>query len=293
VGARYERERNQRPSRYPEPVSERDAIATARLFQHQRVADGYASARPYLHPEIFALVREQLGVQGRLGRALDVGCGTGLSSLALRALSRQVVGADASLEMLRRAGKAPGVSYAAATGEALPFREGAFDLIVACGSLDWIDRTRFLPSAAAILAAGGFVVGLDFGDSCRSPELPGLERWHQEVFLQRFPRPHAADPMITDAEASANGFTPPAIRAFESSWPFSAVQYAAFLMTESSVSAAVEYGSERASDVRAWLDAQLLALFGDGTRRVGFTGYVQALRKVVSSRDAPRGPWPW
>ena len=255
--------------------------ATARLFQHQRVAEGYASARPYLHPEIFALVREQAGLQGRLGRALDVGCGTGLSSRALLALARHVVGADASLEMLRSASQEPGVSYAAATGEALPFRDGAFDLIVACGSLDWIDRKQFLPRAAAMLATGGHLVALDFGDACRSPELPGLERWHQEVFLRRFPRPPAADPMITDAEAKANGFAPPATRAYASSWPFGATEYAAFLMTESSVIAAVEYGAERASDVEAWLGGELLALFEGGTHRVAFTGYVQALPKAA------------
>ena len=77
--------------------------------------------------------------------------------------------------MLRSARKDRGVSYAAATGEALPFRDGAFDLVVACGSIDWIDRTRFLPRAAAILAPGGLLVALDFGDSCRAPDLPGLE----------------------------------------------------------------------------------------------------------------------
>jgi hypothetical protein len=129
-------------------------------------------------------------------------------------------------------------------------------------------------------------VALDFGDSSRAPELPGLERWHQDVFLRRFPRPQAADPTITNAEAKANGFAPPATRAYASSWPFDAAEYAAFLMTESSVIAAVEYGTERASDVHAWLGAQLLELFGNGTHRVEFTGYVQALRKVSS----PAGP---
>jgi hypothetical protein len=87
--------------------------------------------------------------------------------------------------------------------------------------------------------------------------------------------------MITDAEAKANGFAPPATRAYASSWPFGATQYAAFLMTESSVIAAVEYGAERASDVEAWLGGELLALFEGGTHRVAFTGYVQALPKAA------------
>ena len=50
-------------------------------------------------------------------------------------------------------------------------------------------------------------------------------------------------------------------------------------MTESSVIAAVEYGSEPADGVRAWLEAELAQLFGDGPRRVAFSGYVQALQR--------------
>jgi SAM-dependent methyltransferase len=258
-------------------VIEFDPTGTPRIFQHDRVASGYATARPWLHPEVFALARRIAGIDAAVGRALDVGCGTGLSSVALLSLAREVVGTDASLEMLRRARRAGGVRYAAATGESLPFRDGAFDLIVACGSIDWIDRARFLPRAAALLGPGGWLVSLDFGDAGRSPDLPGLARWYEAAFLRRFPRPHAADPMITDAEADAHGFARPRYAEYASHWPFTAAQYAAFLMTESSVVAAVEYGSQAASDVRAWLDAELAPLFGDGARRVVFEGYVQAL----------------
>ncbi len=259
---------------------ESDPTATSRLFQHDRVASGYATARPWLHPEVFALAREVAGIERAAGRALDVGCGTGLSSLALLGLARHVVGTDASLEMLRRARRTSSVSYAAATGDSLPFRDGSFDLIVACGSIDWIDRSRFLPRAAALLGPGGWLVSLDFGDAGRSPDGAGLAHWYQAAFLRRFPRPHAADPMITDAEADEHGFTRPRHAAYASEWPFTAVEYAAFLMTESSVIAAVEYGSQAESDVRAWLDAELGPLFGDGTRKVAFEGYVQALSRL-------------
>jgi hypothetical protein len=182
--------------------------------------------------------------------------------------------------MLRRARRGAGVCYAAATGEAPPFRDGAFDLIVACGSIDWIDRARFLPRAAALTRSGGWLLALDFGDAGRSPDLPGLERWYEAAFLGRFPRPPAADPMITDAEADRHGFARPRFAPFASRWPFTAAQYAAFLMTESSVIAAVEYGSQTESGVRAWLEAELLPLFGEGPRPVAFEGYVQALRRL-------------
>ena len=253
---------------------------TSQLFQHDRVAAGYASVRPYLHPEVLACARELVGPASRFWRALDVGCGTGLSSVALRELADEVVGIDASLEMLRHARLVSGVCFVAADAEAPPFGDGRFDLILACGSMDWIDRPRFLPRAADLLATGGWLVSLDFGDAGRSPEMPELSRWHDEVFRQRFPRPPAADPVITSAEALAYGFEVPAFAGFASSWAFTAREYAAFLMTESNVVAVIEYGDRTADEVRASLEAYLVPIFGGQPHRVAFEGYIQALRRL-------------
>ena len=253
--------------------------STHRLFQHDRVAAGYASARPYLHPQVFASVREMIGAESRLGRALDVGCGTGLSSFALLDLAEDVVGIDAAPGMLRHAIRADAVSYVASVAETPPFLEGSFDLVVACGSMDWIDRTRFMPRATELVVSGGWLVSLDFGDAGRSPEVAGLARWYDEVLRMRYPRPPALDPMITAHEAARYGFAPPAHRALAMACPFTAAEYAAFLMTESNVIAAVEYGGEDAAGARAWLEAELAPLFAGARHPVSFGGYVQALRK--------------
>lgn len=256
------------------------AAETHRLFQHDRVAAGYASARPYLHPEVFARVRGMIRPAARLKRALDVGCGTGLSSVALLDLAEEVVGVDASRDMLRHARRADGVRYVVSGAEALPFRDGCFDLIVACGSMDWVDRPRFIPRAAEVLASGGWLVSLDFGDTGRSPEIPGLARWYDEAFQKAFPRPPASDPMITADEAAAHGFGVPAHCDFASECSFTAARYADFLMTESNVIAAVEYGDGDEGRLRAWLESDLEPLFGGESRRVAFGGYIQALRRL-------------
>ena len=257
-----------------------DPTTTRQLFQHDRVAAGYASARPYLHPEVFARVRDLVGPSPRFRRALDVGCGTGLSSVALCDLADEVVGIDASLEMLRHARRADGVRFVAADAEAVPFGDGRFDLILACGSMDWIDRPRFLPRAADLLASGGWLVSLDFGDTGRSSEVPDLSRWHDEVFRKVFPRPAAADPVIATGEALAHGFEVPAFMGLASGWTFTAPEYATFLMTESNVVAAVEYGDRTANQVRASLLRDLDPLFEGQPRRVQFEGYIQALRRL-------------
>jgi SAM-dependent methyltransferase len=256
-----------------------DPAQTHRLFQHDRVAAGYASARPYLHPRILAVVRDMVRPTAGFRRALDVGCGTGLSSVALLELAREVVGIDAARDMLRHARRADGIRYVTAAAEAPPFRSRTFDLVVACGSIDWVDRSQFLPEAARLVLGGGWLVSLDFGDAGRSPEVPGLALWYDAVFQQRYPRPPARDPMIAADEAARHGFGAPVHRDFAAGASFTAREYAGFLMTESNVIAAVEYGDEGEDGVRAWLEAELLALFGGESRRVAFSGYVQALRR--------------
>jgi SAM-dependent methyltransferase len=256
-----------------------DPTETSDLFDHHRVAEGYASARPYLHPEVLARVSELIGRDVRVRRALDVGCGTGLSSVALRALAAEVVGFDAALAMLVRAMPSPGVSYVAAEAEALPFGERVFDLVLACGSMDWIDRPRFMPQARDLTEPGGWFVSLDFGDAGRSPEMPGLSAWYRGVFQQACPCPPARDPIITPAEASTYGFDGPLRVDFTLDTPFTVSGYAAFLMTESSVVAVVEYGGRASEDVRAWLETELEGLFGGQSRLVTFGGYIQAMRR--------------
>jgi len=255
-----------------------DPTTTSQLFQHDRVAEGYASARPYLHPRVMSRVRDAIGT-ATFRRGLDVGCGTGMSSAALRPLARRVVGVDASTEMLRRARSEPGVSYAAAPAEALPFRDCSFDLILACGSMDWVNREIFMPRAWDLLENGGWLVSLDFGDTGSSPDVPGLQYWYEESFQGAFPRPPAADPMITAEEAAANGFDAPIELDFSTLCPVTADQYARFLLTESNVVAAVEYGNQTETKVLGWLNAGLEPLFGGSARRIVFAGYIQALRR--------------
>jgi hypothetical protein len=86
--------------------------------------------------------------------------------------------------------------------------------------------------------------------------------------------------MITSGEAMASGFDVPTTATFASDWAFSAKAYAAFLMTESNVVAAIEYGHQDKDCVSRWLEAELEPVFGGDLRRVAFEGYIQALRRL-------------
>jgi ubiquinone/menaquinone biosynthesis C-methylase UbiE len=68
---------------------------------------------------------------GARGRTLDVGCGTG-RGLPLYGAGIRVIGLDPAWDSLRRARRrGPGVPLVQGSVEALPFRDGTFDTVVA------------------------------------------------------------------------------------------------------------------------------------------------------------------
>jgi SAM-dependent methyltransferase len=88
---------------------------------------------------------------------LEVGCGEGRVSRDLVARGHRVTGLDASPTLLRAASAAdPASRYVEGVAEALPFPDGAFDLVVAYNSLmDVADMPSAVGEAARVLAPGG------------------------------------------------------------------------------------------------------------------------------------------
>ncbi|WP_162907180.1 class I SAM-dependent methyltransferase [Allorhizocola rhizosphaerae] len=126
------------------------------MYEREDVAAGYAGDRPAVHGRIIA----GLGLP-RVRAALDVGCGAGLSAVAIAHLADLVVCVEIEPNMLRY--RLPGPRYVVGSGERLPFRDGAFGLITASGSLNYMDKGVALREARRVLAPDGVLVVCDFG----------------------------------------------------------------------------------------------------------------------------------
>ena len=74
-----------------------------RFFDDRRIAKGYAKDRPFLHTQVIDMVKKECIGSRIFQNGLDVGCGAGLSTRALKALCNEVTGIDISGEMIEEA----------------------------------------------------------------------------------------------------------------------------------------------------------------------------------------------
>lgn len=243
------------------------------------MALGYANARPPVHGLILERAFAALGREMLFERALDVGCGSGVSTRALARWARRLVGVEPAVGMAALVGTvAPGAGAVAGAGEALPFRDGSFDVATAAGSLNYVsDLGRTMGEVRRVLRRGGVLVVYDFAAGRSFADSPALDEWFAE-FQRRYPPPaHEArylDPGVLEREAA--GFRMEAAAPVEARIPFRREAYAAYMMTETNVAAAVRRGGE-AEPIRAWCDESLAAMWGGEEREVVFRGYFACL----------------
>lgn len=134
------------------------------------------------HDDLVARVRRLLAPLRGDERALDVGCGAGALAYALAPLVGEVVGIDASEELVNvaREHAPPGCTFVVGDAEALPFPYGDFDLVGCLRVLHHVRRPELVVAEVArVTRPGGTILLADqLGDidPMRSLELDRFER---------------------------------------------------------------------------------------------------------------------
>ena len=122
------------------------------------IAQHYAAYRPPLHEVILKRI---IG-ERRYRQGLDIGCGTGQSSLALLPFCHQVVGIDPSREMLAETIKNECITYQYFDKEHLDFADGSFDIITLAGSLFYGKSQQLIDEIIRVMEPGGHAIVYDF-----------------------------------------------------------------------------------------------------------------------------------
>jgi SAM-dependent methyltransferase len=248
------------------------------VFISDRMAEGYARWRPAVHPQIVAMIAARIG---RRQRALDVGCGTGLSTAPLGALADEVVGLEPAEAMLRWSSKvASRAHFVVGRGEELPVRTESIDVITAAGSLDYADVERFVPEAVRVLRSDGVLVVYDFGPGREFRDSDELGEWFAE-FERRWPWPAAGEVDVAAPPLNGDALRLEGREEFAIALRLEGAFYLDYVLTETNIEAAIKSGVEE-QEIRQWCSETLAGVFGGVEREVVFRGYVAYLSRPGS-----------
>ena len=132
-------------------------------FGTDEMAAGYATSRPPVHPRVIEQVYQELGRTEPFRRALDVGCGAGVSTRALSGFAGKCIGLEPAEAMLKwAAALAPSADFAVGTAEALPLGDRTVDLDHRGGIAQLREPGPVLSRSRARAAAARRVAGLRF-----------------------------------------------------------------------------------------------------------------------------------
>lgn len=252
------------------------------FFAHRTVAERYAQFRPYFHPVVIEQVRSFLHLANPVERSLDVGCGTGQSTLALKELSNTVIGVDVSSEMLEHARQAPGIEYIKASGEDLSFLKGnSFDLITCSMAYHWFDPDRFLKEVHRLLRDNGWLIIYNNGFTAQMKDNEAFKAWCGQRYGGRYPTPPRNNTPLDSHVARSYGFSFHA-EEYENDVQFTPEKLASYLTTQSNVIAAVEQGKETIADVHDWLVTEMTPYFPSETGTFVFKGFIWYLQKQAA-----------
>ena len=118
----------------------------------------YAAYRPPLHREILS---RALG-ERRFGKAMDIGCGTGQSAVALIAYSGSITAIDKSAEMLAAAREQTGICYRLGDETHLPVASKSVDLVTMAGVLPYLDLAALSVELKRVCRAHAILLSYDF-----------------------------------------------------------------------------------------------------------------------------------
>jgi SAM-dependent methyltransferase len=244
------------------------------VYDSERLAAAYAFDRPSVHQQFVRSA--ELSTQA--DRALDVGCGAGLSTAALVPVARRVVGLEPITAMLAHTRTvAPHARFVVAEAERLPFANGSFDLIAAAGSLNYADVPTAFGEVARVLTRDGTFLLYDFSPPRRAVSGGDLERWFAS-FEQRFPWPPGWEPIeVRELPLGDYGLRLLTYADVEARLTMTFDAYLRYMLSETNAEHAIARGAYSAEQVRDWCQETLKTVFSGDEVTAVIPGYVATL----------------
>ena len=259
--------------------------ADGAIYQSTRLATAYAFTRPPVHRHVAERISRYLP-EGRVERALDIGCGAGASTAALVPLARRAIGLEPYRAMLAHVSTvAPGAAFIVGRAEALPFARESLELVTAAGALNYADVDQSLSEVARVLSARALFVPYDFAGG----RIPNDEQWSTwfAQFKQRFPSPGGYALHLQSLGYRKHTLELVHYEEVEIPIVMSHAEYVAYVLGDSGVEAAITRG-QRESEIRELCEVATSDLFGGRSRAVVFAVQIAYVRKARAKGAAHR-----
>ena len=253
-----------------------------KAFDSKRIAQGYAR-RPWLHKSVIEQLKKDCSLPKdyMFKNGLDVGCGAGLSTKALRLICDKVTGTDIAESMVEVCdeiyGTDPSYSFYAAKAEETRIPNKKYDIVTAAGCINWVDEKKFMNNMAEVLDDNGLIVIYDFGITDKMVGNDDYTRWYQDEYLSRFPKPPRKENKWTQADL-IDGFLMEKQTEYDMEYSFTLDKFVDFMLIQSNVNAQIESGRVSAEDIRKWMMESLTPIFDGRERQLVFYGYSWYIR---------------
>lgn len=250
-------------------------------FTPKTAAERYSKGRPHFHSHTIKHIKDYLHLDKKLDNALDIACGTGLSTKALLEIATNVYGTDASQEMLNFASLSDIIHYSLAFAEQQPFSDNNFDLITVSSAVHWFNIDKFLLEANRILKSKSWLV---LYKNYFISEMVGnnnFTNWFPDVYLKKFPSPPRNDDYSwTNENLILKNFTFVTEERFKNPITFNKNQLVLYFTTQSNIIAAVEEKQTTYQEVENWLEEELRSFFDndDTTHTINYGNWIKYIQ---------------
>ncbi len=252
-------------------------------FDPISAATRYAKGRPDFHSNTIGRIQDYLFHGKRVGRALDIACGTGLSTKALLDIADEVYGTDISESMLALAHAPDKIRYSMAAAEQQPFDDHFFELITVSSGVHWFDIDRFLAESCRLLKSRGW---LTIYENHFIAEMEGQENftnWFPDVYLKQFPSP----PRNNSYDWSDDNLRQMGLQLihedrFKNQVEMCKEELILYFTTQSNIIAAVEDGRVTYEEAEAWLRDELSFFFDKESdrRQINFGNWIRYIQRL-------------
>ena len=243
------------------------------LFQGEGISKGYASNRPYFHPKVIEHLRLRLNITKAYRNALDVGCGAGLSSLALKSVAKNIYALDSSMAMIESAINDKQIEYFNYSAEEFSF-DKLFELITLSGSINWINRELFFINAKIHLAPNGYMVIYDNNILGEMIGNSWFKNWYIGKYLEKFPKPPREESSLDPEMLKTIGLSLSGEENYTNIISYDLSSFISYLFTQTNVNSVIEYNSDQFDQIYAWLRKSLEPFFKNETKDLLFGGYI-------------------